>query len=103
MTIRVSLGRIQRYSGNNVQQNRILILTLAVALLIFFASAYALWAVSRRRFDRRNEFGVQLFRTARHAFWTVSIEDIVSRTATVSLSLSALASAACAVLLAITH
>lgn len=86
-----------------MQQNQILTLTLVVALVTFFGSAYALWAISRRRFDRRNEFGVQIFKTARHAFWTNSVEDIVSRTATVSISVSAIAVAACAVLLAITN
>jgi nitrogen fixation-related uncharacterized protein len=79
----------------------ILVLVLVVSILVFLLAAYGMWSVSRRQFERRNEFGVEVFRSARHAFWTRSLEDMVRRSAAVSLPLAAVAAAASAVLLSI--
>ena len=82
---------------------QILELVLAVSLLSFFLCAYGLFTVARRRFERRNEFGVELFRSAKHAFWALSIEDIVRRSSIAALPIAAIGAAASTVLLLITN
>lgn len=86
-----------------MQTKHILILVLVASIVVFLLAAYGLWAVSRRQFERRNEFGVEMFKSARHAFWTRSVEDLVRRAAAVSLPLAALGTAVSGILLAISQ
>lgn len=83
-----------------MNHRQILALVIIVATLVFAASAYTLWVVARRRLERRNEFGVQMFRSARHAFWTLGIEEVFRRSAAVALPASGLAVLAAGILLA---
>lgn len=86
-----------------MQTQHILLLVLVISILAFFLSAYGLWAVSRRQFERRNEFGVEVFRSAKHAFWVRSLEDMVRRTSAVTLPAAALAAAVAGALLALSQ
>ena len=83
-----------------MNHRQILALVIVVATLVFAASAYTLWVVARRRLERRNEYGVQMFSTARQAFWTLAIEDVFRRSAAVALPASGIAGLAAAMLLA---
>lgn len=77
-----------------MQHRQILMIVMVVSILIAAVSAYSLWAIARRQFERRNEFGVQMFKTARQAFWVMGIEDVLRRTASVAFPAAALAAAA---------
>jgi hypothetical protein len=76
-----------------MQHRQILTIVLVVSILTAALSAYSLWAIARRQFERRNEFGVQMFKSARQAFWTMGIEDMLRRSAAVAFPASALAAA----------
>ncbi len=77
-----------------MQHRQILMIVMVVSILIAAVSAYSLWAIARRQFERRNEFGVQMFNSARQAFWTMGIEDVLRRTASVAFPVASLAAAA---------
>lgn len=77
-----------------MQHRQILMIVMIVSILIAAVSAYSLWAIARRQFERRNEFGVQIFKTARQAFWVMGIEDVLRRTAAVAFPAASLAAAA---------
>lgn len=68
-----------------MQTKQILLLVLVGSILLFGLSAYALWAISRRKFNRRNDVGIELFRSHREMFWVTSVEDLIRRTASVAI------------------
>ncbi|MBK6616187.1 hypothetical protein [Ottowia sp.] len=74
-----------------MQTKQILLLVIVGSILLFVLSAYALWAISRRKFNRTNDAGIQLFRSHREMFWVTSVEDVIRRTASVSLPAAVLA------------